>query len=385
MRPELKRDIDLIANMSAVQRILNVVSASTGLRFAAVARVTSDEWIACAVLDTVGLGLAPGSELDVTTTLCETVRDSGRLVVMNDAPNDALYKDHHTPKLYGFRSYISVPILRHGEYFGTLCALDPEPALVNNDKIIGMFTLFAELISHQLEQEDAHARALLEAQRQAELREQFIAVLGHDLRSPLAAIQMSAQVLGQGTRDDRDQRATRRIVQSSQRIEGLVDDVMDFARVRLGSGFDVSKKQIDLDVEVRRVVDERASVHPDRAIDVVSEGDLRLVGDPLRLGQLVANLVGNAIEHSASDARVTVTARGLDDTVEIIVHNEGAPIDAALLGELFRPFFRGRADAGRKGLGLGLYIASQIADAHGGTLRVASDDGGTTFTATLPR
>lgn len=385
MRPDLKRDIDLVGGMSAVQRILNVVSASTGLRFAAVARVTSDQWIACAVLDSVGLGVAPGDELEVKTTLCDTVRDTGRLVVMDDAHTDALYKDHHTPKMYGFRSYISVPILRHGAYFGTLCALDPEPALVNDDKTIGMFTLFAELIGHQLEQEDAHAHALVEAQRFGELREQFIAVLGHDLRSPLAAIQMSAHVLGQGQRDDRDERAIRRIVQSSHRIEGLVDDVMDFARVRLGSGFDVSRKDLDLDVEVRRVVDERASVHTDRAVDVVSEGDLRLVGDPLRLGQLVANLVGNALEHSATDARVTVTARGLADTVELIVHNAGAPIDAALLGDLFRPFFRGRADAGRKGLGLGLYIASQIAEAHGGTLRVASDDGGTTFTAALPR
>ena len=119
--------------------------------FAAVARVTETRWIACAVKDQISFGLQPGGELPVETTICNEIRESGEEVVIDDVPADAHYCRHPTPAMYGFRSYISMPIIRkNGHLFGTLCAIDPNPARLNNPEVIGMFKLFADLISFHL-------------------------------------------------------------------------------------------------------------------------------------------------------------------------------------------------------------------------------------------
>ena len=135
--------------------MLEVICRTTGLGFAAVARVTEDRWIACAVRDEISFGLAPGGELPVTTTLCDAIRDSGRRVVIDHVEDDPIYRDHPTPKLYGFQSYISVPIRRRdGTFFGTLCAIDPKPAKLNTPETTGLFALFAELIGFHLDAGD---------------------------------------------------------------------------------------------------------------------------------------------------------------------------------------------------------------------------------------
>jgi hypothetical protein len=114
--------------------------------------VTEKRWIACAVRDEISFGLQPGEELRVETTICDEVRASGHVMAIDQATEDQLFRDHPTPKMYGFESYISVPIQRpDGRFFGTLCALDPKPAAVRNPQIIGMFTLFANLIGFHLD------------------------------------------------------------------------------------------------------------------------------------------------------------------------------------------------------------------------------------------
>jgi GAF domain-containing protein len=160
--------------------------------FAAVARVSEDRWVACSVRDAIRFGLQPGGELKVETTICNEIRQNRQWVVIDHVAADQTFCQHPAPALYGFQSYISMPIiLPDGRFFGTLCAIDPRPALVNTPETIGMFRLFAELIAFHL---DAHERLaasrarLLDERRTAELREQFIAVLGHDLKNPLASI-----------------------------------------------------------------------------------------------------------------------------------------------------------------------------------------------------
>jgi len=131
-----------------------VVCQITGMGFAAVARVTDNTWTACAVQDDVEFGLKPGGQLDVQTTPCIESRAARAPVVIDHASQDPVYCNHHTPRLYKIESYISVPIvLQSGEYFGNLCAIDPRPARVSDPKIVSMFTLFAELISLQLQSE----------------------------------------------------------------------------------------------------------------------------------------------------------------------------------------------------------------------------------------
>lgn len=151
-RADHTSDVAAIQGIAVIPRLLEVVCRSTGLSFAAVARVTEQRWVACAVRDELALGLEPGSELKLETTLCNEIRQHGQVVVIDDVVLDQTFSCHPTPQLYNFRSYISVPIrLRDGRLFGTLCALDRGPAQLSTPQTVGMFTLFAELIAFHLE------------------------------------------------------------------------------------------------------------------------------------------------------------------------------------------------------------------------------------------
>ena len=195
----IQRDIAIVSGIEAVPNILQVVCHATGMGFAAVARVTEGRWVACSVLDQIDFGLKPGSELKVETTICHEIRQSGQGVVIDNVAEDEVYCGHPTPAMYGFQSYISMPIIRRdGTMFGTLCAIDPKPHRLKVPGIIGMFKLFAELIAFHINSTDRLASSeadLLDERRTAELREQFIAVLGHDLRDPLASINSGTQIL----------------------------------------------------------------------------------------------------------------------------------------------------------------------------------------------
>lgn len=145
MPEDFKRDIEAVQQIPAVPSILDIVCRTTGMGFAAVARVTEDRWIACQVLDNIHFGLPAGGELKVETTLCHEVRQSREVIVIDNVAEDETYCGHHTPRIYGLQSYISVPIvLTDGTFFGTLCAIDPKPAKLNNPETLGTFKLFAE-------------------------------------------------------------------------------------------------------------------------------------------------------------------------------------------------------------------------------------------------
>ena len=197
--PAVARDIAAIARIAAVPKILQAVAHVTGLRFTAVARVTDCSWTACAVHDDLDFGMVPGTELALETTLCNEIRKHGQPIMFDQASAHPIFSKHPTPALYGFESYVSIPILRaDGSFFGTLCALDPRPARLDDPDTLRTLELFAELISAQLEADDRLQRSegeLLVAEDNAKLREQFIAVLGHDLRSPLQALAMGTELL----------------------------------------------------------------------------------------------------------------------------------------------------------------------------------------------
>jgi transcriptional regulator with XRE-family HTH domain len=157
---DIQADIEAVNRIGIISKILEVVCRTTGMGFAAVARVTEDKWITCAVLDQISFGLTPGSELKLETTICNEIRQHREAVVIDHVGEDEVYVGHPTPAMYGFQSYISVPIIcQDGTFFGTLCAIDPRPAKLNNPEIIGMFKLFAELISFHLNLADQAALA----------------------------------------------------------------------------------------------------------------------------------------------------------------------------------------------------------------------------------
>jgi signal transduction histidine kinase len=388
MEHDIQRDIETVGRIPAVKSILEVVCRTTGMGFAAVARVTEDRWVVCDVRDEISFGLKPGGELAVKTTICNEIRQSGRAVVIDNVSESNEFARHHTPAQYGFQSYISMPIvLADGSLFGTLCSIDPRPARVNTPEVISMFKLFAELIAFHLDAEQrlsATAATLSDERHTAELREQFIAVLGHDLRNPLASIDAGAVLVGKMPVDDQAQTILAMMRHSVGRMSALIDNVLDFARGRMGGGFTLNRVSTDLAPVLAHVVHELRAGRPDREIDTDVQLRVAVSCDPARIAQLASNLISNAQTHGAPGQPIRVSARSGAEGFELSVANGGEPIPMAALDRLFKPFARGAVLPGQQGLGLGLYIASEIARAHGGTLTATSTPEETRFTLKLP-
>jgi signal transduction histidine kinase len=388
MQHDFHADITTIGSIQAVPTILEVVCRTTGMGFAAVARVTEDRWIACGVRDEIAFGLEPGGELDVETTICHEIRQSGEAVIINNVAEDPCYRSHKTPAMYGFQSHISMPIiLPDGRFFGTLCAIDPRPARLAPEAV-SMFKLFAQLIAfhlNALEQAAMTRASLLDERKTSELREQFIAVLGHDLRNPLAAISAGAELLLRTPLDGRATRTVGTIRASVKRMAGLIDDVMDFARGRLGSGLVLDRSADEpLEPVLRHVIAESRTSSPDRLIDAEIALNDPVNCDRTRLAQLLSNLLGNALTYGTPTQPIQVRATTDGQSFELSVANAGDPIPPAALDRLFQPFTRGAVRPSQQGLGLGLFIASEVARAHGGTLGVESSPTETRFTFRMP-
>lgn len=390
MQDGVKHDLASIQRMGAVPTILETVAAMTGLGFTCIARVTPDSWTACAVLDKLGFGLNAGDGLDVTTTLCEEVRDTGKGVIIDCVSQDDTYRNHHTPRIYGFESYISIPIFRqNGDYFGTLCGLDPKPAVLNTPAIVSSLTLFAQLISLQMDADTqlADTRGLLADEREtAELREQFIAVLGHDLRTPLGSILMAVEVAKRKQPDSAMQALLDHIGRSAHRISALVDDVVDFTRGRMGGGIALELRREDnLHLAFEQVVEELRGVHPERRIAAQLQPIATLLCDRGRMGQMLSNLLNNALVHGDPAHAVEVTATEAAGVFQLKVTNAGPRIPDEVKRQLFKPFWRGSVKVAREGLGLGLFIVAEIARSHGGSIEVLTSDTATSFIYTVRR
>jgi signal transduction histidine kinase len=224
-------------------------------------------------------------------------------------------------------------------------------------------------------------------------KETFLAILGHDLRTPLGAISTSAAfMLETGELQEPHLTLATRISASAKRTIAMVGDLLDFTRSHLGDGIPVTPAEVSLGRIVHDVVDEISAAHPGRRIMVEARGESRGQWDAARLAQAVTNLVGNAVQHGAEGTTVTVTVGGDEEEAVVAVHNRGNVIPADQLDGIFNPTRARSAPskptaAGPTGsLGLGLYIAERIVSAHGGRVEAEStEEQGTTFTVRLPR
>ena len=387
--PNLQADVDIISHIAAVPTILEVVCRTTGMGFAAVARVTDDRWIACGVLDEIDFGLTPGGQLQVESTICHEIRQSRQPVAIDNVAADEIWCRHATPARYGFQSYISMPIiLEDGSFFGTLCAIHPRPAQVNTASVLGMFRLFAELIAKHVDANRklaAAEAALTEERAVSELREQFIAVLAHDLTTPVRAINSFSELLLRTPLTEKAATMARLMHDSGVRMAALIDNLLDLARGRL-AGLNITRStNQSIEPVIRHVIDELKASHPDRKIETELALAEPVNCDCGRIAQLFSNLLSNALAYGATDQPVRVQATSSADTFELSVANAGEPIPAAALDRLFQPFYRNAVLQNRQGLGLGLYIAHQIATAHAGTLTVESTPAETRFTFRTPQ
>ncbi|WP_345814109.1 GAF domain-containing sensor histidine kinase [Paraburkholderia sp. PREW-6R] len=387
---EIERDIQTVQRIDAVPSILRLICKNTGMGFAAVAKVTDQSWTACAVQDEVQFGLAAGGQLDLHSTLCFESRSARAAIVIDNFNDDPAYRGHHTAQIYNLGSYISVPIiLPSGDYFGNLCAIDAHPADVSDPRTLGMFEVFAELIAIQIEsasRQQAAEAALYTERENSGLREQFIAVLGHDLRNPLSAVSATAELLTLRKTEPDLVKIGQRLKSTTLRMARLIDDVMDFARGRLGSGIGVSIDDVDdLATALRAVVAEVREANPERTLVDDIAIPTRVRCDRTRVQQLLSNLLGNAVTHGSAEYPVKVHVRVENAELLVSVMNGGNAISPDALGRVFEPYWRPATSKPGGGLGLGLYICKQIVTAHGGLLEVcSSDEEGTCFVARLP-
>jgi PAS domain S-box-containing protein len=271
-------------------------------------------------------------------------------------------------------------VIRHrqtGEDRFVRCAVAP---VVDAGRVTGAVVVASDTT--------ARADSEADAKRRAEFEQQLIGIVSHDLRNPLQVIRFAAALgLKSAAHDPRLMRHFERITSSSARALRMIDDLFDFTRIRFTGGLAVEAKAVDLHELARRGVEELLTAHPARSVQIETAGDGRGWWDPDRLEQVVQNLVGNALQHTTEETPVRVSTRGEPAQVVLEVHNAGPGIPREEQARLFEPFQRGkRTGSTGRSMGLGLHITSHIAQAHGGTLELASSEAqGTTFTIRLPR
>ncbi len=260
------------------------------------------------------------------------------------------------------------------------------PVRTQAGELLGVGAIVLDITSHK-QAEQALEQAL-------SFREQLLAVLGHDLRNPLSAISASATMLSRAKDlDERGRKAVERIRRSGARMARMIDDILDFARSRLGGGIPVTRQRMNMAEVCRTALEELQVTFPERQLLFEAHGDTWGEWDPDRVAQVLSNLVFNAIQHGCEESPIRTTLRDDGDSVLLEVHNEGEPIPEELIPRLFDPFKRRPEDqrphegkSGTRSLGLGLHIVRQIALAHGGDVEVrSSSTKGTRFVVRWPR
>jgi signal transduction histidine kinase len=284
-----------------------------------------------------------------------------------------------------------VPLVGDAGVIGVLVLARSEPPH-GSDGLVALIEACRRALDRAIQFEGEHrARAEAEAvtarlQREIEARDRSIAMLVHDLRNPLAAITMSARMLAEAPDAGR---GVARIGRSAERMQRMIDQLLSFAKLRHGEALGLEPRACDLMEIASDCADEARTACPRASIDLqIADGvDPRGTWDPVRIAEVVANLIANAIDHGA-DARVALRVGGDAETVTLEVENRGSPIPPARLPTIFEPFqHRGQPPRGRgrRGLGLGLYITRAVVEAHGGSIAVVSDEAATVFRVRLPR
>lgn len=234
-------------------------------------------------------------------------------------------------------------------------------------------------------EEKENAAALNTREAEARFREQFIAVLGHDLRNPLAAIQSGARLLQREGQTDQALHILGMMDQSVARMSDLISDVMDFTRARLGSGIEVDvQSAVDIGPLLNQTVDEIRMGNPEVLIEENYKIDRQISCDPKRLSQMVSNLLGNSVNHGDTAHPIVVNAQTTDGCLTLSIANGGEQIPDSARAMLFEPFTRADLREAQEGLGLGLFIAREIANRHGGELTMTSDQHQTIFEFQMP-
>ena len=300
-------DISLINSIEAVPSILQVVCNATGMGFAAVARMTEGRWIACSVVDQIDLGLKPGEELKVETTISDKIRQSRQGVIIDHVGEDEINSGHPTLALYGIQSYISMPIiLRDGSMFGRLCASDPKPHRLNVPGTVGMFKLFAELIAIHIDSRTGWCRprpilrtsanrGIARTVRRRPRSRSSQPARFNRRRDTTSKEEAARRPVTGNRRDDAKQRGPDE--RTNRQCAG-------FDRARMGGGFKLNRvTETDLAAVLEQVIAEIRLASPECAIEMECKLDEPVDCDRARIAQLFSNLLGNAVRHGDATPR----------------------------------------------------------------------------------
>jgi len=406
---EIVRDIERIRQVPIVPSILEVICKSTGMGFAAIARVTEESWVACSVRDEIGFGLESGGELTLETTICNEIRCDKQPVVINHVEKSPRYRDHHTPRMYGFQSYISVPIvLRSGELFGTLCAIDPKPAEVEDAKTLGMFNLFSELIAFHLESldklEESSVALKVLGKELAETKDenrQYRFISNHNLQEPLRKLRVFSNIISKASAENdlvKVKSFAEKLNQNARQFSMMIQDLSEFSNL---DQHPEALEEVNLNQVVNDVIQQvdKQVKFSDALIKVDTLPAIR--GITLQLEQFFYHLITNALKFSRNDeaphihisaGEVTKPATAPFDQTsidvkyfELRIADNGVGIEPALLEKIFDIFSRLDFDPEIPGGGIGLAYCRKIIRNHNGMITARSQPGqGTTFLVYIP-
>ena len=423
------QDIKNVAQIPVVENMLDVICRLTGMGFAAIARVTDETWLACYVRDDISFGLKPGGELMLETTICNEIRESRTPVVIDHVNEDPAFKCHHTPAMYGFQSYISYPIIRRdGSFFGTLCAIDPAPKKLKNPAIMGMFSLFADLISfhlHAVEQLEASAQSLrqerdfnirleqkikertleLELKNEMLIRsnkelQSFNYVSSHDLQEPLRKIQtfvsrIEMKEMNTLSPDGVDMFGRLKI--AAGRMQNLIDDLVAYSHADLSErNFEHSDLNQILD-EVKEDLADRLK-EKNAVIEAPELGQAYII--PFQFKQLLNNLIGNSIKYTSpgKPPHIKIEAKivnrdevpadkvySSDKFCHIRLSDNGIGFSQEYSQRIFELFQRLHDRSRYDGTGIGLAIVRKIVENHDGFISAKGEEGvGAEFNIFIP-
>lgn len=416
LEENFKQDIANIQQISIIPTLLNVICQSTGMGFAAVARVTEDRWITCSVQDNVAFGLKPGDELEIKTTICHEIRRDKKAVIIDNVSEDDEFRDHHTPAMYGLQSYISVPIIRQdGTFFGTLCAIDPKPNELKTFKVTEMFKLFADLISFHIasieeanqskdilkQKNDLIEKTEIEKQKAQKLKlsaekklieknislqkmnselEAFNYISSHDLQEPLRKIQLFTDTIEReemNNLSEKGKTAFQKIKNSAFRMQNLISDLLIYSKTK----FDERKFVVkDLNEIVKDVIEDLTDEFENKNVffDIKDLGKLSVIEFQFR--QLLYNLINNSLKFASPERNlvITISAKITNGVLEklspltkyyqITIADNGIGFDQSYNEKIFG-LFQALHTKPVKSTGIGLTIVKRIVENHNGFIK----------------